>query len=54
MVAGILFHNFVADTANDLPPSISRLYFGQTSVTLPYLELRLEDISLTLENFLIR
>ena len=50
MVAGILFHNFVADTANDLPPSVSRLYFGQTSVTLPYLELRLEDISLTLEN----
>jgi hypothetical protein len=52
MVAGILFHNFVADTANDLPPSVSRsLYFGQTSVTLLYLELRLVDISLTLETF---
>jgi hypothetical protein len=38
MVAGILFHNFVADTANDLPPPVSRLYFGQTSVTLPYLK----------------
>ena len=54
MVVGILFHNFIADTANDFPPSVSRLNFGQTKVILPYLELHRLDISLTLVNLLTR
>ncbi len=50
---GMLFHSFIAVTVNDLPPSVSRLYFGQTKVTVPYRELR-TDMSLTFVNFSIR
>ena len=32
-----------ADTTNDLAPSVSRLYFGQTKVRLPYRELVIVD-----------
>ena len=54
IVAGILVHSFIADTANDFPPSVSRLYLGETNVILLYLKLHRLDISLTLGNLLTR
>ena len=34
------FHNWQADTLKDLPPSVLRLYLGQTKLKLEYLVLR--------------
>ena len=38
--AGMLFHSLAADIKKDLPPSIARLYLGQTTVIFPYREVR--------------
>ena len=43
LAMGMQFHSLAADTKKDLPPSFSQLYLGQTTVILPYREVR-EDI----------